>query len=142
MTGSMHENFSRADRVTPGSTRAFGITMTVVLVLLALLNLWQDGSWWPWLLGIAALPAIAAYLCPSAIQPLNRAWLKLGLALHAVVSPVVMGLLFFTVITATAVIMRILGKNLLRLSRPENVQSYWIPRRPPGPAPESMKDQF
>jgi hypothetical protein len=142
MTRATHENFSREDKVAPGSVRAFGVTMAVAIVLIALLNLWHDGKWWPWLLGLAALLLATTYLWPSLLRPLNQVWFKLGMLMHAVVSPIVMALLFFTGITATAVIMRIFGKNLLRLRRPQNAQSYWIPRQPPGPAPESMRDQF
>jgi len=116
--------------------------MVVAFAVIAALNLWFDGKWWPWLFGLAGLLTAITYLSPSILHPLNRAWFKLGMLIHALISPIVMALLFFTAITATAVIMRIFGKNLLRLKRLENAQSYWIPRQPPGPTPDSMKDQF
>ena len=75
------------------------------------------------------------------LHPLNRAWTKLGLLLHRIVNPIVMGLIFFGTILPTSLIMRFLAKDPLRLSRDPGAESYWI-RRTPGPAPESMRDQF
>ncbi len=62
--------------------------------------------------------------------------------LHAVVNPMVMGLLFYLMITPTAYVMRLLGKDHLKLRWDPAAKTYWIERRPPGPAPETMKNQF
>ena len=69
-------------------------------------------------------------------------WFQLGLLLHKVVNPIVMALVFFGTVLPTGLIMRALGKDPLRLKWQADANSYWIERRPPGPAPESMKDQF
>ena len=69
------------------------------------------------------------------LRPLNRLWLKFGLLLHKVVNPIVMALVFFGTVLPTGLIMRVLGKDLLRLKRQPDANSYWIERRPPGPAP-------
>jgi hypothetical protein len=69
-------------------------------------------------------------------------WLKFGLLLNSIVSPVVMALLFYLVITPLALIMRTLGKDPLRLKYDAKVSSYWILRAPPGPSPETIKNQF
>jgi hypothetical protein len=84
----------------------------------------------------------AALLYPAALNPLNRAWLKFGLLLHKVVNPIVMGLLFYGTVLPTGLVFRALGKDILRLRRQPEADSYWIVRQPPGPAPETMKDQF
>jgi hypothetical protein len=84
----------------------------------------------------------AALLYPAVLNPLNRAWLKFGLLLHRLVSPFVMGLVFFGTVLPTGLIMRAMGKDLLRLKPQPDAESYWIVRQPPGPAPETMKDQF
>jgi hypothetical protein len=76
------------------------------------------------------------------LAPLNRLWLKFGLLLHKVVSPIVLGVMFFLVITPIGLTMRAFGKNPLRLKLDKQSGSYWIERVPPGPAPESLKDQF
>ena len=76
------------------------------------------------------------------LNPLKRAWLALGMLLHRVVNPIVMALLFYGTVLPTGLVMRALGKDLLRLRRQPEADSYWIVRQPPGPAPETMKDQF
>jgi hypothetical protein len=86
------------------------------------------------------LAATLLYL--AALKPLNRLWLKFGLLLHKVVNPIVMGFVFFGAVLPTGLIMRALGKDLLRRKWQPDANSYWIERRPPGPAPASMRDQF
>ena len=79
---------------------------------------------------------------PVPLAPLNRLWTKLGIFLYKVVSPLVLALLFYGTVTPIALLMRMLGKDLLRQRRDPNAASYWIERIPAGPAPESMRDQF
>ena len=79
---------------------------------------------------------------PRALAPANRAWHRLGLLLHRVMTPVVMSVIFFATVTPMAVFMRLFGKDPLRLKREPEASSYWIPREPPGPEPDSMKNQF
>jgi hypothetical protein len=67
---------------------------------------------------------------------------KLGLLLSRIVTPVVMGVVFFAVVTPVALILRVLGKDPLRLKLDPTAATYWIDRIPPGPSPESIKDQF
>jgi hypothetical protein len=142
MTQSIHEDFSREETATAGSDRSFGLTMAVVLSVVALINGWHGGRVWPWAAGVSLLFLAAALLYPAALNPLNRAWLKFGLLLHKVVNPIVMGLLFYGTVLPIGLIMRALGKDLLRLKLQPDADSYWIVRQPPGPAPETMKDQF
>lgn len=142
MTQSTHESFSRDEAVIAGSDRSFGIVMAVCFAVLTLLNAWHGGRVWPWTGGLAVLFLATALLYPAALNSLNRIWLKLGLLMHKIVNPVVMGLLFYGTILPTGLVMRAMGKDLLRLKRKSDAGSYWIVRRPPGPAPETMKDQF
>ena len=105
-----------------------------------------------WLLAVAAVgyslcAATAGFLLvalgfPSILAPLNRLWLRFGLLLHRIVSPLVLGIMFFLVITPMGLLMRAFGKDLLRLKFDRAAASYWIERTPPGPPPESMADQF
>lgn len=141
-THTTHESFSREETVVRGSERSFGIVVAVALGLFALLNWWHGGKAWPWLAAIALVFSTAGIFCPAALRPLNWLWFRFGLLLHSVVSPIVMGLLFYAAVWPTGVIMRTLGKDLLRLKREPQCSSYWIARQPPGPEPETMKDQF
>ncbi len=137
-----HERLSAEEKNAPGSERQFGIVMAAALALLSLLNLWRSGGWWHWALAIAALFATFAIFAPNTLKPLNVAWFKFGLLLHRVINPVIMALLYYVSVVPTGLIMRALGKDLLRLKLDRTVESYWIAREPPGPAPKSMKDQF
>ena len=141
MKQSTHESFYREEAATPGSDRAFGLVMAAAFVVLAVLNGWHQGRLWPSMLGGGALFLLAAYFRPSALRPLNMLWMKLGFLLHKIVNPLVMGLLFYGSIFPTGLMMRMRGRDLLRLERDPGADSYWIARAP-GPAPESMRDQF
>jgi hypothetical protein len=142
MHHSTHESFSRDETVVAGSDRSFGIVMAAAFAVLALLNGWHGGRLWPWMGGLAGLFLAAALLYPAVLNPLNRLWLKFGLLLHKVVNPIMMAFVFFGAVLPTGLVMRALGKDPLRLNRQPDANSYWIERRPPGPAPKSMKDQF
>jgi hypothetical protein len=139
---TIHESYSRDETVIGGSDRSFGIVMAAAFAVISLLNWWRDGHSWPWTGGIAILFLTAALFYPAVLKPFNRLWLKLGLLLHKVVNPIVMALVFFGTVLPTGLIMRALGKDPLGLKRQPNAKSYWIERRPSGPTPESMKDQF
>lgn len=141
MKQSTHESFTREEPVTVGSDRTFGLVMAAALAVVALLNGWHAGRLWPWALLAAVLFGLAAWLRPSSLNPLNRLWMKLGLVLHRIVNPIVMGLLFYGTIFPTGLVMRLRGRDLLRLKRDPAADSYWI-IRPPGPKPETMRDQF
>jgi hypothetical protein len=84
---------------------------------------------------------VAALFMPIVLRPLNKAWYQLGLLMGRVVSPIVLGILFFILITPIAILMRMAGRDPLKL-RKQDVQSHWIDRAPPGPASDSFKDQF
>jgi hypothetical protein len=116
--------------------------MAAAFAVLALLNVWHDGRAWPVLATVAMFLLMAALLIYAALNPLNRAWLKLGLLLHKIVNPIVMGLVFYGAVLPTGLVMRAMGKDLLRLELQPEVESYSIVRTPPGPAPKTMKDQF
>ncbi|HTC24745.1 MAG TPA: SxtJ family membrane protein, partial [Gemmatimonadales bacterium] len=134
----LHENFIREEDTPPGSDRALGLVLGGALGLIGLLPLLRGhGARW-WALGLAGAFFLASATRPVILGPLNRLWHRLGLLLHSVVSPVVLGLLFFTTVTPIGLLMRGLGRDLLRLRFEPDAPTYWIERRPPGPAPDSM----
>ena len=136
-----HESFVRDEVTAPGSDRTFGLVMAGALAVLALFNGWHHRRLWPWMLFAAALFLVLGLLRPSSLHPLNRLWMMLGLLLHRIVNPIVMGLLFYGTILPTGLVMRLRGRDLLRLRRDPAAETYWITRTP-GPAPETMRDQF
>jgi hypothetical protein len=139
---STHEAFERDEEIVAGSDRSFGFVMAAAFAVVTALNFWHAGRIWPWTAVLAVNFLIAALLRPAVLNPLNRVWLKFGLLLHKVVNPVIMALLFYGTVLPTGLLMRAMGKDLLRLKREPDAPSYWIVRTPPGPAPETMKDQF
>lgn len=139
---SSHEAFERDEKIVAGSDRSFGFVMAGAFAVVTALNGWHAGRIWPWTAGIAAAFLVAALLKPAVLNPLNRLWFKFGLLLHRIVNPVIMALLFYGTVLPTGLVMRAMGKDLLRLKRQPDAASYWIVRAPPGPSPESMRDQF
>lgn len=140
--GQTHEVLTREEVVKGSSDRSFGITFAVVALILAGIWYWHDRPAWIYALGIAVLFAVLALAAPRVLAPLNRIWLKFGLLLHHVVNPLVMGLLFYGCITPMALVIRLMGKDMLRLKFDRQAPTYWIEREPPGPAPDTMKHQF
>jgi len=140
---STHERIDRHEEVVGSSDRSFGFVFAGVFTIITLVKLWRGWSDWGYLwLGLAVAFAVAAAAMPGVLAPLNRVWLKIGLALHKVMTPLIMGLLFFLVVTPIGLMMRATGKDILRLKRSPAEKSYWIDRTPPGPAPDTMKNQF
>lgn len=102
---------------------------------------WSGGTWWPWTVAAAGMLAAALFF-PMVLAPLNRVWTAFALLLYRVVSPITMGLVFFLVVTPIGLFMRARGKDLLRLKRDPAAASYWIVRDPPGPPPQTMRNQY
>jgi len=146
MRESLHENLRREETQSGPSERSFGLTVGAVLVLIGLIKLykaWPEVSWATnaFLVTGALLAGLGAF-APAPLRPLNRAWFRLGLLLHAIVTPVVMGLVFYVSVLPIGLVLRAMGKDLLRLRRDAAATSYWIVREPPGPAQGTMKNQF
>ena len=138
---STHEPVHDEEVVGP-SDRSFGVVFTVVFSLVGLLPLWRGaGPRW-WAVGVAVVVGLLALLWPRALAPANRVWLRIGLLLHRIVSPVALGVMFYGVVTPMGALMRVCGKDSLRLQRDDKQASYWIRRDPPGPKPDSMSNQF
>jgi hypothetical protein len=85
---------------------------------------------------------VIALTNPTLLASLNRLWIKLGVLLGKLVSPIALGVLFYGVLVPIGVVMRLTGKDPLRLKRDTGAASYWISRTPPGPPPDSMTNQF
>lgn len=138
----LHESFERDEENLGSTDRGFGQVFAGFFALVAALKWWFDNPLWPWWLAGAAVFLALAYAAPRMLAPLNRLWTKLALLLYKIVNPLTMGFLFFLVMTPMGVVMRVFGKDFLRRRRDPAAKSYWIAREPPGPAPDSMKNQF
>ena len=142
-THSSHERSVADEPVSGSSDRSFGF---VIGGALAIFGFWPvvfaGGSPRWWLVVPAALFAVLALTRPAVLRPLNRLWTQLGLLMHRVVNPIVLGVMFFGVITPTGLIARLFGKDLLRMKLDRAATSYWVVRDPPGPEGSTMRNQF
>ena len=138
----MHEDLARSPEVRGSSDRAFGLVFASFFLLLGLWPLAHRRPIRGWALGVMAGFLLISLARPAALARLNLLWFRLGLLLQRIVSPVVLGLLFFLTVTPIGLLMRLARKNPLRLGFDPEAKSYWIERRPPGPAPDTMRRQF
>ena len=120
------------------SNRSFGIVFFVVFLLIALYPLIYNGEIRLWSIIISFIFLILGLLNSKALTPLNKIWFKFGILLGKIVSPIILGIIFFFIVTPIGLIMRILGKDLLNLKFNAN-KSYWIEKRGPK---SKMKNQF
>jgi len=125
-------------KVVVGSDRSFGLIFAGFFALVALLPATHGAPIRWWALAVSGAFALIALTVPRVLHPLNRVWHALGLLLHHVVNPLVMAVMFYGAILPMALLLRALGKDLLRLKREPEATSYWIAREPPG----SMRKQF
>ena len=121
-----------------GSNKSFGIVFFIVFLLIAIYPLINNGELRIWSLIIAIIFLILGLVNSKVLTPLNKLWFKFGLLLGKVISPLIMGIIFFFVVTPIAFIMRIIGKDLLNLKF-NNKKSYWIEKTGPK---SKMKNQF
>ncbi len=119
------------------SNKSFGIVFFVVFVVIAFYPLINQEESRLWALVTALIFLILGLINSSFLTPLNLLWLKFGMLLGKVVSPIIMGLVFFGVVTPTGLIMKLVNKDLLKLKRKDN-KSYWIERK----NKSEMKNQF
>jgi hypothetical protein len=138
---SAHETF-RPMHVRPSSDRSFGLVFATFFALVGLLPLWSGRPLRSWALALSAAFLVTAFVKPAVLAPLNRAWTALGHLLSKVTTPIVLGVLFYGVFTPYGWVMRRLGRVHVALDFDRGAASYWIPRDPPGPSPESMSSQF
>jgi hypothetical protein len=137
-----HETVVSFRSVDQGSDRRFGSVFGLVLGVFGLWPLFHHHPPHWWLIVFAGLFFAAALLFPRSLSLLNRGWFRLGLVLNRIVSPIVMGGLFFGALVPLGWYLRKRGNDLLSLKFDRDAVTYWIERNPPGPAPGSLTKQF
>ena len=120
------------------SNKSFGIVFFIVFLIVALYPLFQDGDLRVWSLLISLIFLTLGLLNSSLLTPLNKIWLRFGILLGSFVSPIVMGLIFFIVVTPTSLLLKVFGKDVLNLKKNKE-KSYWINKKG---YKSKMKDQF
>ena len=126
------------DDIKISSNRSFGIVFFIVFLLIALYPLIYSGEIRVWSAIISLILLALGVLNSKILTPLNKLWFKFGIFLSKIISPLIMGIIFFLVVTPIGLIMRIFGKDVLNLKYNKN-QSYWIKKKGPK---SKMKNQF
>ena len=130
---------SRHVSTEQSSEKSFGVVFSIVFLIVALYPLINSESLRIWALIVSIIFFLLAFLAPKTLLLPNKLWFKFGLLIGSIVAPIVMTLVYFVTVVPTGLIMRLLGKNLLKQKLDKNAKSYWIERKEPM---GSMKDQF
>jgi saxitoxin biosynthesis operon SxtJ-like protein len=140
--GEHHEQLAAHEESPAASDRSVGLVLAGAATVAALLPLLRGQPARLWALAVAAPLLFLAVVRPRWLRPLNRAWTALGAIGNRVTTLALMGFIFYGVITPVAWVLRSRGHDVLRLRRDPVATTYWLERRPPGPSPASMKNQF
>ncbi|MDC0616908.1 SxtJ family membrane protein [Candidatus Pelagibacter ubique] len=128
----------KKNNIKIGTNKSFGIVFFLFFLIVSLFPLFKNENIRVWSLIIAIIFLILGLLNSKLLTPLNKIWFKFGILLGNFVSPIVMSIVFFVIVTPTSIIMRVLGKNLLNLKK-GNKKTYWIER---SKIQSKMKNQF
>ena len=125
-------------KIRISSNRSFGIVFFTVFFIVSIYPIFKGGDLRIWSLIISIIFLILGLLNSKILTPLNKIWFKFGVLLGNIISPIVMGIVFFIVVTPISLLMKALGKDVLNLKKNTN-KSYWIKKTGPK---SKMKDQF
>jgi len=126
------------DDIKIGSNRSFGIVFFIVFLLISIYPLTNNENIRVWSLVISLIFLVLGILNSNILTPLNKLWFKFGILLGKIISPIIMGIIFFLIVTPIGLIMRLLGKDVLNLKY-NDYKSYWIEKTGPK---SKMKNQF
>ena len=126
------------DDIKISSNRSFGIVFFIVFLLIATYPLLNGNDVRVWSLLISFGFLILGLINSKILSPLNKLWFKFGLILGKIISPLIMGIIFFVVVTPIGIVMRVLKKDLLNLKYNQK-ETYWIKKTGPK---SKMKNQF
>jgi hypothetical protein len=122
-----------------GSDKSFGIVFSIVFLIVALYPLANSQDYHVWALIVSIVFLLSALFASKLLHILNKLWFKLGILLGSIIAPIIMTLVYFVTVLPIGMIMRFLGKDLLKQKLDKNAKSYWIRRNEPM---GSMKNQF
>ena len=125
--------------IEQSSEKSFGIVFSIVFLIVALYPLSNSEGLRIWALVASIIFFFLAFIAPRVLVFPNKLWFKFGLLLGSIVAPIVMAFVYFVTVLPTGLVMRLLGKDLLKQKLDKNAKSYWIERKEPI---GSMKNQF
>jgi hypothetical protein len=140
--GDWHESLHSEGSPPSSSDRSFGLLLAAVCGAIALFGIWEErrSALW-WAIAASVFCVVGLFAAPL-LGPLNRGWRWLSLLLFRIFNPIIMGVVFFSVLTPVGIIMRRVGRDPLRIRLEPEKPSYWLPRTSAGGRQTSMTDQF
>ena len=115
-------------KIKISSNRNFGLVFFIVFLIIAIWPLKYEGDIRLWSLALSIIFFILGIFNSKLLTPLNKLWFRFGILLGSIVSPIVMGIVYFVVVTPVGILMRLLGKDLLKTNKKKNVPTYWMKR--------------
>jgi hypothetical protein len=140
--GSWHETLIGSDPPLDSSDRTFGLLFAGACGVIGSFALWEGRHSAFWWLSACVIFFLLALFAAPLLRPLNRAWRLLALVLSKIVNPIILAIMFFGVLTVLGTLMRLTGKDPLRLRFDKDAPSYWLPRDLPGQPPTPMTKQY
>ena len=128
----------KSSEINP-TEKSFGLVFSIVFLIVALYPLITSEGIHIWALVVSIIFFLLAFLAPKILVLPNKLWFKFGLLIGSIVAPIVMAFVYFVTVLPTGLIMRLLGKDLLKQNLDKNAKSYWVKRSEPM---GSMKNQF
>mgnify|MGYP001493938652 FL=1 len=125
--------------IKTSSNKSFGLVFFVIFIIIALWPLLNNGNIRIWSIIVSIIFLILGLLNSKILTPFNKLWMRLGALLGIIVSPIVMGVVYFGIITPIGLIMKLFGKDVLNLKLDKNKKTYWTLKKK---IPSKMKDQF
>ena len=126
------------DKIKISSNKSFGIVFFIFFLIVSLYPILNNSEIRLWALIISLIFLVLGLINSKILSPLNKLWFKFGIFLGRTISPIIMGIIFFLVVTPVGFLMRIIGKDLLNLKFNKR-KSYWIEKTDPK---SKMKNQF
>jgi len=126
------------NRIKISSNRSFGIVFFIFFLIISIISLFKNGDIRIWSIAFSMVFLILGLLNSKILTPLNKLWFKLGIILGNFISPIVMGIVFFVVVTPISLIIKIIGKDILSIKKSKS-KTYWIEKSGPK---NKMKNQF
>ncbi len=130
---------ANSKKIEQESEKSFGIVFSIVFLIVALYPLINSEGLRIWALVTSGVFLLLAFIVPKTLSIPNKLWFKFGVLLGSIIAPIVMAIVYFLTVLPTGLIMRLLGKDLLKQKLDKNAKSYWIKRSEPM---GSMKNQF
>lgn len=141
-TSALHEDLTRDDPVKRGSDRSFGLVFAAFFAVVALAGLWRQHHLRLWAVALSLVFLVLALVAPVVLAPLNVVWSRIGMLLHKITSPIILGLMYAFAIVPVGLVMRWKGHDPMHRRFDPALKSYWIARTPPGPSPDSVTRQY